>query len=207
MTRPLIPEDFYAIRLIEESRISPDGSRIAYVVQGIDRESYEYRRAIWVVPVEGGEPRRLTVGPNDHSPRWSPDSRALAFVRAPAASGPARTKAERDAGKIRAKSGCCSLDGGEPTQLTKLRDGAGTPTWSPDGATMLFTAKTGEPRSQRWTDAAIGEDRNTLPRVRTINRLWHKLDGVGFIYEQRTHLFTVPASGRRAAPVDRWRLR
>jgi len=195
MTRPLTPEDFYAIRLVEESRISPDGSRIAYVVQGMDRESYEYRRAIWVVSAEGGEPRRLTAGPNDHSPRWSPDGHALAFVRAPARPAPSRTKAERDAGKDKGQIWILSLDGGEPTQLTKLRDGAGTPTWSPDGATMLFTAKTGEPEEPEVADAAIGEDSKQLPRVRTINRLWHKLDGVGFIYEQRTHLFTVPASG------------
>src|SRR5512146_386371 len=136
MTRPLTPEDFYAIRLVEESRISPDGSRIAYVVQGMDRESYEYRRAIWVIPAEGGEPRRLTAGPNDHSLRWSPDGRSLAFVRSPARPTPPHTKAERDKGAGQGQIWILPLGGGEPTQLTSMRYGAGTPTWSPDSKTI-----------------------------------------------------------------------
>ena len=195
MTRPLTPEDFYAIRVVEEVDISPDGARIAYVAQGVDRESYEYRRSIWVVPAEGGEPRRLTSGPNDHAPRWSPDGRSLAFVRSPARPTPPRTIAERDKGVGQGQIWILPLDGGEATQLTSMRYGAGTPTWSPDGQTMLFTAKTGEPEEPEVADSAIGDDAKQLPRVRTISRLWHKLDGVGFIYEQRTQLFTIPATG------------
>jgi dipeptidyl aminopeptidase/acylaminoacyl peptidase len=195
MTRSLNPEDFYAIRLVEDTRSSPDGSRIAYVVQGMDHDSYEYRRSIWVVPADGGEPRRLTAGPNDHTPRWSSDGRALAFVRSPARPKPPHTRAERDTGADQGQIWILPLDGGEPTQLTKLRYGAGTPTWSPDGETMLFTAKVGEPEEPEVADAALGDDSMHLPRVRTINRLWHKLDGAGFIYEQRTQLFTVPTTG------------
>ncbi len=195
MTRPLTPEDMYAMRLVEDVRMAPDGSRIAYVVQSMDRESYEYRRSIWLAAVDGGEPRRLTAGPNDHTPRWSPDGRSLAFVRSPARPMPPRTKAERDAGEGQGQIWVLPLDGGEPTQLTKQRYGAGSPTWSPDGKTMLFTAKAGEPEEPEVEDAAIGDESKHLPRVRTITRLWHKLDGVGFIYEQRTQLFTIPVAG------------
>ena len=78
MTRPLAPEDLYAIRLVEDTRISPDGSRIAYVVQGMDRDSYEYRRSIWIVPTDGGEPRRLTWYPSrDNSDRMGFDNLVL----------------------------------------------------------------------------------------------------------------------------------
>ncbi|HEX6544209.1 MAG TPA: S9 family peptidase [Ktedonobacterales bacterium] len=198
MSRPLTPEDLYSIRLVEDARLSPDGSRIAYVVQGVDRDSYEYRRTIWLAPVDGGEPRRLTAGPNDHAPRWSPDGRALAFVRSPAHPTPPHTKTERDAGAGQGQIWILPLDGGEPTQLTKMRYGADTPTWSPDGKTMLFTTKVGEPEEPEVEDAAIGEEQKHLPRVRTITRLWHKLDGVGFIYEQRTQLFTIPVGGGEA---------
>ena len=38
-------------------------------------------RALWIVPTDGSEPRRLTIGPNqDHHPRFSPDGRTLAFL-------------------------------------------------------------------------------------------------------------------------------
>jgi dipeptidyl aminopeptidase/acylaminoacyl peptidase len=38
-------------------------------------------------------------------------------------------------------------------------------------------------------------DGKTLPKVRVIDRLLYRLDGVGFIYERRHHLFLVDVSG------------
>jgi len=38
--------------------------------------------SIWVIVTEMGQPRRYTAGDNDTTPRWSPDGRSLAFVRA-----------------------------------------------------------------------------------------------------------------------------
>jgi lysyl oxidase/WD40 repeat protein len=53
----------------------PDWSRrgeIAFVRDG----------AVYVVAAAGGEPRRLTAGPGDSSPAWSPSGRRLVFARA-----------------------------------------------------------------------------------------------------------------------------
>ena len=52
MTRRLEPQDLYAIKLVEDPQITPDGERIAYLVAEIDRESYEYHRSIWVADVD-----------------------------------------------------------------------------------------------------------------------------------------------------------
>ena len=195
MTRMLTPDDLYAIKLVEEPRISPDGTRIAYVLQEMDRERYEYRRSIWLVSVEGGEPRRFTAGPNDHAPRWSPDGRTLAFVRSPASADAARpTNAqERDRGKGSGQVWLMPADGGEPHQLTYLRYGASAPVWSPDGATLLFSASTGQPDDHEVDDLAL--EQRHIPRVRTITNMWHRLDGHGFTYDLRTHLFSIPAAG------------
>src|SRR4029077_18536002 len=65
-----------------DPRISPDGSRVAYVVTAVDRGSNEYRGAIWVAPLDGSsEPQQFTSGERrDAMPRWSPDGNWLAFA-------------------------------------------------------------------------------------------------------------------------------
>ena len=76
------PEDVYELTGAADPRISPDGSRVAYVVWWIDKDANDYRSAIWVAPMDGSaEPTKFTAGEKrDCSPRWSPDGRWLAFV-------------------------------------------------------------------------------------------------------------------------------
>ena len=175
MTRLLTPEDFYAFKLVEDVRISPDGSRIAYVQAEVDREAYEYRRSIWIQPVEGGEPLQFTTGAHDSSPRWSPDGRMLAFVRAPASDVKPKDVEERARASARRKSGSFHLDGGEARQLTFQRDGASGPVWSPDGTQIAFTAQDRRARRSRGgrrgaarkDDPACAHDRQSL-----VSRRW-----------------------------------
>jgi serine/threonine protein kinase/Tol biopolymer transport system component len=55
---------------------SPDGSRIAY--WGLISGS---QRALWTIPVAGGEPRVVTGGPFlNWNPIWAPDGRSLYFI-------------------------------------------------------------------------------------------------------------------------------
>src|SRR5581483_7410726 len=76
------PRDVYELVNASDPRISPDGTRIAYVVTAIDEEPSEYRSAIWVTAFDGSsEPVQFTSGERrDTSPRWSPDGRWLAFT-------------------------------------------------------------------------------------------------------------------------------
>ncbi len=119
MTRRLEPDDLYAIKLVEDPQITPDGQRVAYVVVEIDRPSYEYHRSIWVAPTEAGEPRRYTAGDNDTTPRWSPDGRSLVFVRGPAGEVKPKNKEERDRGVGKPQLWLLPADGGEARQLTR----------------------------------------------------------------------------------------
>ena len=113
MTRRIEPEDLYAIKLVEDPQITPDGERVAYVVVEIDRKTYEYHRSIWVAAANAGEPRRYTAGDNDATPRWSPDGRSLAFLRAPAGEVKPRNEEERDRGVGRPQLWLLPADGGE----------------------------------------------------------------------------------------------
>jgi len=194
MTRRLEPEDLYSIKLVEDPRISPDGSQVAFVLMEIDREAYEYRRAIWMASTGAGTPpRRFSGGGNDTSPRWSPDGRWLAFVRSPAGEVKPKDERERDRGVGKGQVWVMPSDGGEGRQLTFLRDGAGDPVWAPDGESLVFVAETGSPDDPEAEDATLHDRR--VPRVRTIDRLFHRLDGKGWIYERRTHLFSIGRDG------------
>src|SRR5919202_120631 len=79
--RGMSPQDVYELTGVADPRISADGRLVAYTVYGVDKDANEYRRAIWVAPLDGSEePRRFTWGDKqDGDPRWSPDGTQLAF--------------------------------------------------------------------------------------------------------------------------------
>src|SRR5258706_4767201 len=80
-TRPIKEEDLFRFVWIADPRISPDGSRVAFVHVQVNDKKDGYATEIWTVSTKGDAPRRLTGGPPDGSPRWSPDGSRLAFVR------------------------------------------------------------------------------------------------------------------------------
>src|SRR6185503_1204365 len=67
---------------IAEGQISPDGKQVAFTRVVINEAKDDYETSLWLVPADGSAaPRVLTSGTRDSSPRWSPDGKAIAFVR------------------------------------------------------------------------------------------------------------------------------
>ena len=186
MSRSITIEDLYQFKFLSRPRISPDGQSVAFVVTTIDERKHEYRSSIWVVPSTGGEAKRFTAGPaRTYSPAWSPDGRWLAFVseREGEASGK-DDKEQKKLGKGKSQIWLIPTGGGEARQLTFMQHGASNPVWSPDSKRLLFDAAVGPADEET-------EDGKPLPKARVVDRLWYRLDGVGFIYERRQHLFLV----------------
>ncbi|GHO55036.1 alpha/beta hydrolase family protein [Ktedonobacter robiniae] len=193
MTRNIAIEDLYRMQFIDRPRISPDGKQVAYVVTRIDDKKHAYRSSIWISPTEDGEARRFTQETElTSAPTWSPDGRWLAFVAKRESSDQPPTtekKEQKKLGKDKPQIWIMPTDGGEARQLTFMEHGASSPAWSPDGQHLLFSAQVG-PADEEET-----EDGKALPKVHVIDQLWYRLDGVGFIYERRAHLFLIPREG------------
>ncbi len=199
--RPITAEDLYRFAWVGDPQISPDGQRIAFVVKTINRETNEYRHAIWMVPTVFGFREQWQFTADGTNPRWSPDGKQLAFVSSRIGPMPAPQEGEdpgkRDKrlGKGKPQIWVMPANGGEARQVTFAKYGAGDPKWSPDGSKILFTATTGDPPE-------IPEhDGKREPRSHRITRIMYRFNNRGYIYEQRTHLFVIPVAGGEAVQL------
>ena len=192
--RTITIDDLYRVQFLSTPRISPDGKHVAFEVKTINARKHEYQTTIWVVPSEGGEARRLTMGTaNATSPSWSPDGKWLAFVSEREGELLSKdSKEQKQQGKGKPQIWLLPTAGGEAHQLTFMQHGASAPIWSPDGKRLLFSALVGPADEEN-------EDGKVLPKVRVIDRLRYRLDGVGYIYERRRHIFCIDVTGDELA--------
>ncbi|MGH3472815.1 MAG: S9 family peptidase [Nocardioidaceae bacterium] len=58
----------------------PDGSVVAFIAQDTPEPDEITRRSLWIVDVEGGNPRRIVAGPFLDGLAWTPDGSALVYV-------------------------------------------------------------------------------------------------------------------------------
>ncbi len=190
MMRSITTEDLYSIKFLSRPCISPDGQYIAYVVTTINEYSHEYHSAIWVAPTVGGEPKLFTTGSaNASNPTWSPDGRWLAFVSNREADlTDVDPQKQKKIVKGKSQIWLLPFNGGEARQLTYMEHGASSPVWSPDSRWLLFSAPVG-PSDEQTPDG------NPLPKVRVIDRLYYRQDGVGFTHERRSHFFLIDIAG------------
>ncbi len=167
--RRITIEDLHAIRLVADPNISPDGSRVAYVVTTVDKAINGYRSSIWMATVDGcSEPFQFTGGQaKDANPRWSPDGKHLAFL-----------SNRKEKNQIYAMA----ADGGEAWQVTGGPNAVSEFSWTPDGQSIVYVTK-------------VEPDENPQSDTTVIRALRHKFDGEGFWDGKRRHIFRIGIDG------------
>jgi len=178
--RAIADSDLFAFRWVASPQISPDGRQVAYVLVTVNAKHEGYETSLWLVGTDGASPpRRVTAGPRDAAPRWSPDGTTLAFVR-PKDGHP--------------QLSLLSLTGGEAQQLTDLPKGASPAVWSPDGKTIAFTSTTSaEDLAQKDKSKDKSDERKS--DVRVIVQAEYRADDEGYVDpNEHSHIWTVPAA-------------
>jgi dipeptidyl aminopeptidase/acylaminoacyl peptidase len=197
-TRRTITEaDLFRFTWVADPRLSPDGTRVAFVRVTVNEKKDGYDTALWMVPADASGPARpFTAGPRDTAPRWSPDGTTLAFLRASLKDGKPEPPQIHLIGAT----------GGEARPLTAVPRGAGPPVWSPDGRTLAFTcaanARDLEAAGREREGKAVGAGAEARESdVRVITRSRYRSDGAGYLDAGRpNHVFVtdVPPDGRIA---------
>jgi serine/threonine protein kinase len=123
------------LAVYDDPRFSPDGKSIAVTV----RDARSGKGDVWVYPAAGGQPTRITFGPEDFWPVWSPDGKEIAY-------------SVRENGKysIRRRA----VDGHQPEETLYnnkevYRDSVALD-WSPDGKYLSLDLASKEGTFSNW---------------------------------------------------------
>lgn len=193
---PVVSPDGRWIAFTADPRFRPD-STIQAIQDSIARLPYDAARDeaprndadIFVIPADGGEPRRIThQNGSERSIVWSPDSRQIAFI-----SSLTRTSHSR--------IWVVDLAGGEPRNLLgEWRYEPSSMEWMPNG-TILMSAQIGGRTALFHLDPKTGGMREVVSGRRQIrgfsyDRAYTKVAFVATSIDKPTELFVADIDGR-----------
>src|SRR3984893_64225 len=132
----------FATRCNNDHGISPDGTQLVIS----DNSQEEHRSLVYIVPIGGGAPRRITQHSPSYWSGWSPDGKTLAFV--------GERNGDFDIYAI-------PTAGGEETQLTTAKGLDDGPEYTTHGKYIYFNSeRTGH--MQIWRMRADGSEQEQV---------------------------------------------
>jgi Tol biopolymer transport system component len=120
--QPAAIDTGFANRCNNDHGMSPDATQLAIS----DNSQGDHNSLVYIVPISGGTPRRITEKSPSYWHGWSPDGKTLAFV--------GQRNDEFDIYTVPAT-------GGEETRLTTAKGLDDGPEYSPDGKYIYFNSE------------------------------------------------------------------
>ena len=185
---PFTFEDMMQLKRIAEPAVSPDSKWAAFSAIDVDLEENTKKPHLWIVPIGGGESKRLTpaTGVGEDRIRFSPDGKRVIF------------ESSRDGGSQIWVQDFDTVSGtltGDPRKVTDISTEASGGTWSPDGKNILFVSSVFPDCNDKACNKQRDEERaKSKVKAKTFDHLmfrhWNAYsDG------KRSHLFIVPVEG------------
>ena len=148
------------LAIYSDPRFSPDGKSIAVTV----KDPQSGNDDVWIFPLAGGQPTRVTFGPSDYWPVWSPDGKQIAYA-----------VTENGKSSIRRRS----LDGSQPEEVLYQNDAyinGSAVDWSPDGKFLSLDLETKDGVFSNWILPLTG-DRKPFEPPATSHLMASEYDG------------------------------
>lgn len=187
-TRPFSVQDMLAMQRVSDPRVSPDGSRVAFVVRTTDLEANKGRLDLWLAATDGSFVRRLTSHEaSDQQPRWSADGQTIYFVSTRSGS---------------AQVWRVALAGGEAEQVTRLPLDVDALEVAPGGRALVLSMAVFPNKSAEATRARLDEAEKAKASGKLYDRLLFRhwdtwWDGT------RNHLFAYDLDTGKATDLMR----
>jgi dipeptidyl aminopeptidase/acylaminoacyl peptidase len=177
-------KDLFNLRIITAIALSPDEKKVAYTVERMDEKENKYFANLWIADRDGSAPQQFTFGNvADRNPVWSPDGTQICF------------QSTRDK-----KSGIyvISANGGSEKKIIEIDGSIDNLQWSPNGKHFVF--------SLRYNDShfiADEEKKKSAPTYRLITRLLYRLDGVGYLPQDKFQIYALEISSGKLRQITR----
>ena len=162
----------------EDYVISPDSTEVAYTANLDAAAALSTNSDIYVVPIEGGEPRRITSGPGaENGPLYSPDGKLLAYR------SQQRAGYESDRWRLlvsdRATGATSAITGNLDRNVTAM-------TWFPDSSRLAFVVEDRGRHGLQMAPARGGAARSIISGNASLDDVQFTADGKTLIYTEQS---------------------